>query len=69
MQFWKAANGQQQGDPAKLGQAIITIASEEQPPLRFVAGADAVATAEQVTATLQQQTNAYRDLSRSLAFN
>ena len=68
MQFWKGANGQQSGDPAKLAKALITIANEEQPPLRFLAGADAVGTAEQVAATLQQQTNAYRDLSGSLAF-
>jgi len=69
MQFWKAANGQQSGDPAKLAEALITISNEKQPPIRFIAGADAVATAEQVAATLQQQTNAYRELSSSLAFD
>ena len=68
MQFRKGANGQQPGDPAKLAQALITITNEQQPPLRFLAGADAIATAEQVATTLQQQTNAYRDLSSSLAF-
>jgi NAD(P)-dependent dehydrogenase (short-subunit alcohol dehydrogenase family) len=68
MQFWKSANGQQSGDPAKLAEALITIANEEQPPLRFIAGADAIATAEQVVATLQQQLNAYRELSSSLDY-
>lgn len=68
MQFWKGANGQQPGDPEKLAKALITIASEENPPLRFLAGADAVATAEQVVATLQEQLNAYRELSSSLAY-
>ena len=68
MQFWKGYNGQQSGDPAKLAQALITISSQEKPPRRFLAGADAVATAEQVAATLRQQTNAYRDLSSSLAY-
>jgi NAD(P)-dependent dehydrogenase (short-subunit alcohol dehydrogenase family) len=68
MQFWKAANGQQSGDPAKLAQALITIASEKKPPLRFIAGADALATAETVATTLQEQTNAYRDLSASLGY-
>ena len=67
MQFWKGANGQQSGDPSKLAKALITIASEEKPPLRFLAGADAVATAEKVIATLQQQIDAYRGLSISLA--
>jgi NAD(P)-dependent dehydrogenase (short-subunit alcohol dehydrogenase family) len=69
MEFWKAANGQQSGDPAKLAKALITIANEEQPPRRFLAGADAIGTAEQVVATLQQQTDAYRELSSSLSFD
>ena len=68
MQFWKGANGQQPGDPAKLAQALITISNEEKPPLRFLAGADAVATAEQVAATLYQQAAGYRELSSSMAF-
>jgi len=68
MQFWKGANGQQPGDPAKLAQALITISNEEKPPLRFLAGADAVATAEQVAATLHQQAAGYRELSSSMAF-
>ncbi len=68
MQFWKGANGQQPGNPAKLAQALIKIANEEKPPLRFLAGTDAVATAEQVATTLQQQANTYRELSSSMAF-
>ena len=68
MQFWKGANGQQPGDPAKLAKALVTIANEEKPPLRFLAGADAVATADQVATTLQQQADAYRELSSSMAF-
>ena len=69
MQFWKGQNGQQSGDPAKLAQALITIASQEKPPRRFIAGADAIGTAEQVVAALQQQIDAFRDLSTSLAFD
>jgi len=69
MEFWKGYNGQQSGDPAKLAQALITISSHEKPPLRFIAGADAVDTAEKVAATLQQQTEAYRELSSSLAYD
>jgi len=68
MEFWKGYNGQQSGDPAKLAEALITISSQEKPPRRFLAGADAVATAEQVAATLLQQTEAYRKLSSSLAY-
>src|SRR5579863_456440 len=69
MEFWKGYNGQQSGDPVKLAQALSTITNEEKPPLRFIAGADAVATAYQVSATLKQQTDAYRELSGSLALD
>src|SRR3954469_21138951 len=69
MEFWKTQNGRQSGDPAKLAQALITISNQEKPPRRFIAGADAVRTAEQVVATLQQQTDAYRELSSSLAYD
>ena len=69
MEFWKGYNGQQSGDPAKLAQALITISSKDKPPRRFMAGADAVETAEKVAATLQQQTAAYRELSSSLAYD
>jgi len=68
LQFWKGANGQQTGDPAKLAEALLTIINEENPPLRFLAGADAVGTADQVAATLQEQTNAYRELSSAMAY-
>jgi NAD(P)-dependent dehydrogenase (short-subunit alcohol dehydrogenase family) len=69
LEFWKAQNGKQSGDPAKLAQALITIASQAQPPSRFIAGADAVATAEQKLAALKTQIDAERDLSVSLAFD
>jgi len=69
MEFWKGYNGQQSGDPAKLAQALITISSEDKPPRRFIAGADAVQTAEKAAATLQEQTDAYRKLSSSLAYS
>lgn len=65
--FWKSQNGKQGGDPAKLAKALITIAAELPPPRRFLAGADAIATAEQKVAELQAQINAYRELSSSLS--
>jgi NAD(P)-dependent dehydrogenase (short-subunit alcohol dehydrogenase family) len=69
MEFWRTQNGRQSGDPAKLAQALITISRQEKPPRRFIAGADAIGTAEQVVAVLQQQIDAFRDLSSSLAFD
>ncbi len=67
--FWKSQNGRQGGDPAKLARALVTLVGEARPPRRFLAGADAVATAEQVVADLRAQIDAYRDLSSSLALD
>lgn len=67
--YWKAQNGQQSGDPAKLAHALVTIADQNPPPRRFIAGADAVAGAEQKMADLKAQIEANRDLSSSLAFD
>jgi len=67
VQWYEAMNGQQGGDPARLGQALVTIASQQPPPRRFIAGTDAIAVAEQKVKDLQEQINAYRDLSTSLA--
>ena len=68
MAWWPAQAGKQPGDPARLAQALIKIASEEQPPRRFIAGADAIALAEQKIADLRAQIDAYPDLSTSLAY-
>jgi NAD(P)-dependent dehydrogenase (short-subunit alcohol dehydrogenase family) len=67
VQWYEAMNGQQAGDPSKLARALVTIAGQEQPPRRFIAGADAIALAEQKAKDLQEQANAFRDLSTSLA--
>jgi hypothetical protein len=68
VEYWKAQNGQQSGDPAKLARALISIASQEPPPRRFIAGADAIATAEQKIADLKAQVDAYREVWTSLAY-
>src|SRR3989449_4682227 len=69
LEFWKAQNGKQSGDPAKLARALLTIANQEPPPRRFIAGADAIGTAEQKVADLRAQIEALRGLSTSLAFD
>ncbi|MFV9511869.1 SDR family NAD(P)-dependent oxidoreductase [Tepidibacillus sp. LV47] len=65
--WWESMNGKQPGDPAKLAKALVAIASQEEPPRRFIAGADAIAEAERKAAEFKEQINAYRDLSTSLA--
>jgi NAD(P)-dependent dehydrogenase (short-subunit alcohol dehydrogenase family) len=65
--LWESMSGKQTNDPAKLAKALVTIAAEPQPPLRFIAGADAIASVEGKVAELTKQINAYRELSTSLA--
>jgi len=65
--WWKTQAGKQTNDPAKLADALIKIASEDKPPRRFVAGADAVGAVKQKVADLQAQNEAYLELSSSMA--
>ena len=64
---WQSMNGQQGGDPAKLATALVELAAQPEPPLRWVAGADAVAAVEQKAHDLLAQAGAHRQLSSSLA--
>ena len=64
---WESMSGKQTNDPAKLAKALLTVVDQEQPPLRWVAGADAVETVEQKAKELLAQVDAYRELSSSLA--
>ena len=64
---WTAMNGQQVGDPAKLAAALVQLVGSDEPPLRWAAGADAVAAVEDKAQTLIKQAAAYRELSSSLA--
>jgi NAD(P)-dependent dehydrogenase (short-subunit alcohol dehydrogenase family) len=64
---WNSMNGQQGGDPAKLANALVQLLGQDEPPLRFAAGADAIATVEQKAKDLLAQADAYRELSSNLA--
>jgi NAD(P)-dependent dehydrogenase (short-subunit alcohol dehydrogenase family) len=63
---WKKMSGLQAGDPAKLARALIQLASQAEPPLRWPAGADAVEALEKKAQELLAQANAHRELSSSL---
>jgi NAD(P)-dependent dehydrogenase (short-subunit alcohol dehydrogenase family) len=67
--YWKSMNGKQTGDPAKLAQAIITIAGQSPPPRRFIAGGDAIGGAEKKIADLKEDIESNHALSTSLDFN
>ena len=64
---WNSMNGKQGGDPAKLADALVKLAGQDKPPVRWVAGADAVETVEQKGRELIAQADAYREISTSLA--
>jgi NAD(P)-dependent dehydrogenase (short-subunit alcohol dehydrogenase family) len=66
---WRGMNGLQGGDPVKLAIALVQLASNPEPPLRWPAGADAVESLEQKARMLLAQANAHRDLSSSLAYD
>ena len=67
VEAWNGMNGRQGGDPAKLATALIQLATSEEPPVRWVAGADAVAGVEQKANDLLAQVDAHRDLSSALS--
>ena len=66
---WNSMNGQQGGDPAKLAEALVRLAGQDEPPLRWAAGADAVETVERKAKDMLAQIDAYRALSTSLALD
>jgi NAD(P)-dependent dehydrogenase (short-subunit alcohol dehydrogenase family) len=63
---WKKMNGLQGGDPAKLAEALVQLASEAEPPVRWPAGGDAVEALEKKANELLAQASAHRALSSSL---
>jgi NAD(P)-dependent dehydrogenase (short-subunit alcohol dehydrogenase family) len=67
IEAWKGMHGRQGGDPAKLADALVKLAALDEPPVRFAAGADAVAIFEQKANQLLTQVEAHRELSTSLA--
>jgi NAD(P)-dependent dehydrogenase (short-subunit alcohol dehydrogenase family) len=67
IEAWNGMNGLQGGDPVKLAAGLVRLAGQDEPPLRWAAGADAVATVVQKANTLLAQAGAHRELSSSLA--
>jgi NAD(P)-dependent dehydrogenase (short-subunit alcohol dehydrogenase family) len=58
-------NGKQPGDPVRLAQALVTLAGEAEPPLRFTAGAMAVGGLDAKLAGMQAELDRWRDLGVS----
>ena len=67
LEWWRAQNGQQLGDPAKLARALVDIAHDASPPRRLIAGSDVIGVAEAKAAELQERADLDRQLAASLA--
>ena len=60
-----ARNHRQAGDPAKLGDIVVKLAHHDNPPLRFLAGSDAVQILEMKLGALKRDAEAWRAVSQS----
>ncbi|MFJ8376365.1 SDR family oxidoreductase [Streptomyces sp. NPDC094461] len=65
--MWQSMNGQQAGDPVKLADALLKVIDLDEPPLRFVAGDDAISTAGAKGKEITEQAGASRALGSDLA--
>jgi NAD(P)-dependent dehydrogenase (short-subunit alcohol dehydrogenase family) len=63
-----ARNHQQVGDPARLGIAVVHLVNEPHPPLRFIAGADALQVVEDKLEAVAEETARWRELTLSTDF-
>jgi NAD(P)-dependent dehydrogenase (short-subunit alcohol dehydrogenase family) len=66
---YEKRNGRQPGDPVKLAEAVVRLASEEKPPLRFAAGVMAADTAVAKLAEMKAEFDRWRELSVSLDYD
>jgi NAD(P)-dependent dehydrogenase (short-subunit alcohol dehydrogenase family) len=63
--MWSPYDGKQQGDPLKLGEALVKIAGMENPPKLFAAGSDALAAIIPAIEERLKDTRANEELSKS----
>ena len=55
-------NGKQPGDPVRLAEAMVRLAGEAEPPLRFTAGAQAINTLDAKLAGMKAELGQWREL-------
>lgn len=63
-----AFNGRQPGDPKRLAQALLTLVSAANPPLRLQLGTDALTRVREKHAFVEQEMQTWETLSRSTDF-
>ena len=64
--FYDGRSRNQPGDPARLGQALVTLASAPRQPVRWAAGSDALRLIQGKIDSLQAELDAWRDLTVSV---
>lgn len=62
---YSAYDGQQQGDPAKLGEVLVRLSELDNPPTQFLAGSDALAVVTPILEARLEALHAYEELTRS----
>jgi hypothetical protein len=65
---YSAYNHRQPGDPARLGRALVQMAAWAEPPLRFLAGSDALAYARETFDRRQAGIAEHAEFSASTDF-
>lgn len=63
------AHGNQLGDPAKAGEALVRIAALERPPAHLVLGSDALRLIRTARTTVDEEIDAWEALSRTTDFD
>ena len=63
--FYDGRSHNQAGDPAKLGQALVTLVNAPQQPTRWAAGSDGLKMVQMKIDSLQAELDAWRDLTLS----
>ena len=63
--MWSPYHGKQQGNPIRLGEALVTIAGMHNPPKLFAAGSDALAAIIPAIEERLNVTRAFEELSKS----
>jgi NAD(P)-dependent dehydrogenase (short-subunit alcohol dehydrogenase family) len=61
-------DGKQEGDPEKAAEAMVRIASEENPPLHLLLGSDAYKAVSEKLSTLQKEFDQWKEVSTSTDF-
>ncbi|NBW06789.1 MAG: SDR family NAD(P)-dependent oxidoreductase [Caulobacteraceae bacterium] len=63
--FYDGRSRNQAGDPAKLGQALVTLINAPQQPVRWAAGSDGFSLIQGKINSLQAELDAWKDLTLS----